>query len=217
MPSSDASGKIKAVQVEKEAQPGSDVVMKETSMKLLLEKCLSAAAVAKQLDIYVHTAQKWAKQYEKNPDSIFEKRRKTGHPRVLHDGHKSIILECIEENPSIALDELIEKTLQLVSQKSSVSTHRSDNKEKIQERLDWIRKWEKANIDFTRNCVFLDESAFHINLKHGMAWSRKGTPAVVTVPKTRATTTTILGVMSAEGLIKRSRRLPQPPSDKKRK
>jgi hypothetical protein len=71
-------------------------------------------------------------------------------------------------------------------------------------------------MDFTRNCVFLDESAFHINLKRSMARSKKGTPAVVTVPKTRATTT-ILGVISAEGLIKYSLRLPQPPSNKKRK
>ncbi|CEG68996.1 hypothetical protein RMATCC62417_05148 [Rhizopus microsporus] len=75
----------------------------------------------------------------------------------------------------------------------------------------------KTDMDFTRNCVFLDESAFHINLKRGMAWPRKGTPAVVTVSKTRATTTTILGAISAEGLIKCSLRLPQPPSDKKRK
>ncbi|KAG1139252.1 hypothetical protein G6F37_002428 [Rhizopus arrhizus] len=72
-------------------------------------------------------------------------------------------------------------------------------------------------MDFTRNCVFLDESAFRINLKRSMARSKKGTPAVVTVPKTRATTTTILGMISAEGLIKCSLRLPQPPFNKKKK
>ena len=76
---------------------------------------------------------------------------------------------------------------------------------------------KKTDMDFTRNCVFLDESAFHINLKRSMAWSKKGTPAVVTVLKTRATTTAILGAISAEGLIKYSLRLLQPPSNKKRK
>ena len=40
---------------------------------------------------------------------------------------------------------------------------------------------------------------------------------MVTVPKTRATTTTILGAISAQGLIKCSLRLPQPPPNKKRK
>lgn len=49
-----------------------------------------------------------------------------------------------------------------------------------------------------------------------MAWSKKDTPAVVTVPKTRAVTTIILGAISAEGLIKCSLRLPQPPSNTKR-
>jgi hypothetical protein len=48
--------------------------------KLLFEKCLSAATAAKQLGIHVRTAQKWAKQYEKDPDSIFE----NGERPVVH-------------------------------------------------------------------------------------------------------------------------------------
>ncbi|KAG1642430.1 hypothetical protein G6F44_004837 [Rhizopus delemar] len=92
-----------------------------------------------------------------------------------------------------------------------------NSEEKIQERLDWIRKWEKTDMNFTTNCVFLDESVFHINLKRNMTWSKKGSPTVVTVPKTRAKTTTILDAISAQGLIKCSLRLPQPPPNKKRK
>ncbi|KAG1426555.1 hypothetical protein G6F58_001425 [Rhizopus delemar] len=42
--------------------------------KLMFEKCLSAATAATQLGIHVRTGQKWAKQYEKDPESIFEKR-----------------------------------------------------------------------------------------------------------------------------------------------
>lgn len=49
-----------------------------------------------------------------------------------------------------------------------------------------------------------------------MAWSKKGSTAVVTVPKTRAKMTTILGAISASGLIKCSLRLPQV-STRKRK
>ncbi|KAL1933118.1 hypothetical protein VTP01DRAFT_8796 [Rhizomucor pusillus] len=44
---------------------------------------------------------------------------------------------------------------------------------------------------------FANESAFHVNMKRSMAWSKKGSPAVNTVPKTRAQTTTILGAISA--------------------
>ncbi|KAG0907558.1 hypothetical protein G6F33_010465 [Rhizopus arrhizus] len=206
--------------------------------KLLFEKRLSAATAAKQLGIHVRTAQKWAKQYEKDPDSIFEKRRKTGRPRILHEEHKNAILECIDDNPSVVLDKVMKKLKQIftelkvskttlfdfIKQYCNLSLKKTrlqpidrNSEEKIQERLDWLRKCEKADMDFTRNCVFLDESAFHINLKRSMAWSKKGTPAVVTVPKTRATTTTILGAISAEGLIRCSLRLPQPPSNKKKK
>ncbi|KAG1163202.1 hypothetical protein G6F37_001443 [Rhizopus arrhizus] len=245
---------VEAMQVEKEAKPSSDTVRRENSMKrtytrypdqdkvrffkVLFEKCLGAAAAAKRLGIHIHTAQKWAEQYERDPNSIFEKRRKTGRPRILNEEHKKAILECIDKNPSIVLDDVMKHLKQVFTElKVSKSTlfgfvkkHCNlslkkarfqpidrNSEEKIQERLDWIRKWEKTDMNFTTNCVFLDESAFHINLKRSIAWSKKVSPAVVTVPKTRAKTTTILGAISAQGLIKCSLRLPQPPPNKKRK
>ncbi|KAL1932982.1 hypothetical protein VTP01DRAFT_8660 [Rhizomucor pusillus] len=88
--------------------------------------------------------------------------------------------------------------------------------EKIEERYDWVCKWEQTDMNFLTNCVFLDESAFHINMKRSMAWSKNGSPAVVIVPKTRAKTTTILGAISVSGLIKCSLRLPQPPAKKRK-
>ncbi|CAO3677767.1 unnamed protein product [Rhizopus stolonifer] len=39
---------------------------------LKIEKCMSASAAAKQLGIHVRTAQRWVKQYNACPDSIFE-------------------------------------------------------------------------------------------------------------------------------------------------
>ena len=72
---------------------------------------------------------------------------------------------------------------------------------KMEERHDWVRKWENTDMNFLTNCVFLDESAFDINMKRSRAWSKKGTRAIVTRPTTRANTTTILGAISAAGLI----------------
>ncbi|KAL1926947.1 hypothetical protein VTP01DRAFT_5277 [Rhizomucor pusillus] len=46
--------------------------------------------------------------------------------------------------------------------------------EKIEERHDWVRKWEQTDMDFMTNCVFLDESAFHITMKRTRTWSKKG-------------------------------------------
>ena len=115
---------IEAMQVEKEIKPGSDVVMSETSMKrnytpysdqdkvrffkLLFERCLSATAVAKRLEIHARTAQIWVEQYEKDPNCIFEKQRKTNRPGILNEKHKKVILVCIDTNPSVVLNDTIE-------------------------------------------------------------------------------------------------------------
>jgi hypothetical protein len=56
-------------------------------------------------------------------------------------------------------------------------------------------------MNFLTNCVFLDESAFDINMRRFRAWSEKGTRAIVTWPTTRADTMSILGAISAAGLI----------------
>ncbi|KAG1137106.1 hypothetical protein G6F37_011480 [Rhizopus arrhizus] len=56
-------------------------------------------------------------------------------------------------------------------------------------------------MNFLKNCVLLDESAFDINMKRSRAWSRKGTRTIVTRPTTRANTTSILGAISTVGTL----------------
>jgi transposase len=80
--------------------------------KLMFEKVLSASAAAKQLGIHVRSAQRWALQYEQDPDSLFKKRKSSGRPRILSDEHKRSILEWVDENPSIILEQLMEKLRQ---------------------------------------------------------------------------------------------------------
>ncbi|KAL1934962.1 hypothetical protein VTP01DRAFT_4102 [Rhizomucor pusillus] len=105
-------------------------------------------------------------KYEVNPDSIFAKRKKNGRPRILGEEHKKVILEYVDENPSVVLEQLMERLLQrfkgLKASKSPVDRNSGAN---IQERLDWIRKWEGTDMDFRTICVFLNESAFHVNMK----------------------------------------------------
>ncbi|KAL1931427.1 hypothetical protein VTP01DRAFT_9569 [Rhizomucor pusillus] len=174
--------------------------------KLKIEKCMSASAAAKQLGIHVRTAQRWVKQYEEHPDSIFESAEVTEHLMQQFDGLKVT-------HTTVYNFMRIECNLSL--KQAEFQSVERNNPEKIEERHDWVRKWEQTDMDFLTNYVFLDESAFHINMKRTRAWSKKGTAAVVTVPTTRAKTTTILGAISASGLIKVSLRIPKP--SKKRK
>ncbi|KAG1052847.1 hypothetical protein G6F43_005032 [Rhizopus delemar] len=176
-------------------------------------KCLSASAAARQLGIHVRSAQRWVKRYYEDPESIFEKKKKSGRRRILGEEHKQFILNYIDENPSAVVTEVVESLLQnfcnLSIKQAQFQPLERNSEEKIQQRYDWVQKWQQTDLVFTTNCVFLDESAFHINLKRGMTWSRKGTPAVVTVPMTKAKATSILGAISATGLISVSLRVPK--------
>jgi hypothetical protein len=52
-----------------------------------------------------------------------------------------------------------------------------------------------------KQCLFIEEAAFHINMERSVAWSKVGTRAEVVSPKTRAKTTTILGAVCFVGVI----------------
>ncbi|KAL4208908.1 hypothetical protein AB4K20DRAFT_2016789 [Rhizopus microsporus] len=80
--------------------------------KLMFEKVMSASAAAKQLGIHVRTAQRWAQMYKTDPDSVFIKHKKTGRSRILRDENKQVILEYIDENPSVVLEQVMERLLQ---------------------------------------------------------------------------------------------------------
>ncbi|KAG1463844.1 hypothetical protein G6F46_003604 [Rhizopus delemar] len=66
-------------------------------------------------------------------------------------------------------------------------------------------------------CIFINESAFHINLSRTMAWSTKGTRAVVVQPKMGVRTLTILSAISSQGVININVRVPYEQSSEKRK
>lgn len=84
------------------------------------------------------------------------------------------------------LHNFVRKECSLTLKKTCFQPIDMSNEKKIQEHLDWVHKWEKTDMDFTTNCVFFDESAFHISMKRSTAWPQKGSSAIITVPKTWA-------------------------------
>jgi hypothetical protein len=87
--------------------------------------------------------------------------------------------------------------------------------EKIEERYNWVKDRLETDMDYMSNCVFIDETAFHINMKRSIAWSKKGERTVVVVPNTRAKTTTILGAISPYGVVNIRVRRPKVQASKK--
>ncbi|KAI7876047.1 hypothetical protein K492DRAFT_135824, partial [Lichtheimia hyalospora FSU 10163] len=75
------------------------------------------------------------------------------------------------------------------------------NPTKIKEEYDWLCKRENTGMNFLTNCVLLDEYDFDFNMKRLGARSTKGTPVIITRSTTRPNTTSILGAISATGLV----------------
>ncbi|KAG1167344.1 hypothetical protein G6F71_009551 [Rhizopus microsporus] len=112
--------------------------------------------------------------YKTDPDSIFIKHKKTGRSRILHEEHKQVILEYIDENLSAVLEQVMERLLQrfqdlkvskstiynfvrtecgLSLKKAQFQPIDRNSGEKIQKRFEWVRKWEYRDMDFACRCT----------------------------------------------------------------
>ena len=81
---------------------------------LFSSKSLSASAAAKQLGIHIRAAQKWVKSYYEDPESILEKKKKSGQHRILGEEHKQFLLNYIDEMPHLLTLHLLALQLQTV-------------------------------------------------------------------------------------------------------
>ncbi|KAG1488698.1 hypothetical protein G6F46_012114 [Rhizopus delemar] len=196
---------------------------------LVNEKRMSIRGAAAEIKVPSSTAYNWHKKGLESLelDEDIEKGGarsavKMGRPALLNDIHKDYLISLVDEKPSIVLDEMmgsltaafadlkISKSSlhEFVTENCRISLKRAhfhsierNSPQKIEERHQWVKQWEKTDLDFESNCVFIDEAAFHINMKRSMAWSKKGERAVVVTPKTRAKSTTIIGAISPYGVV----------------
>ncbi|ORY94092.1 hypothetical protein BCR43DRAFT_551887 [Syncephalastrum racemosum] len=185
-------------------------MQKEQFFFLYHEKHLTAGKAAAKLGIPRSTAYSWLKKDEEEPSDEVQPRKvpekRGGRPRLLNETHQQHVTAFIDDNPSVTLDQMMTSlTEQFDGLKVSGSTlHRfvhdhcsitfkkahlhskeRNSPEKIQARYDWATEMRETDMDFTSNCVFIDESAFHVNIKRSGAWSRRGTGAEVIAPQTR--------------------------------
>ncbi|CEP15746.1 hypothetical protein [Parasitella parasitica] len=196
---------------------------KEHFFYLITEKGMSVRAAALQLQINPSTAQNWAKKDREDPQDIIARKKGSGRPErppKFNEEHQRFLVSLIDKNASIVLDEMMDSlTAQFADFFKEAHFHsvERNSPEKIEERYQWVKLYMETDLDYKSNCIFIDESAFHINLKRNFAWSRKGTRAIVKVPKTRAKTTTILGAISPYGVVNIQVRRPKAPASSKRR
>ncbi|KAL7313932.1 hypothetical protein PS15m_012363 [Mucor circinelloides] len=199
---------------------------------LLRFKFLKVKPAAERAAINPRTAQGWVKRMNEDPEwniygKLTNKVNRAGSQ--LQDEHKHFLINLFDEEPQAtrkdAVDALTAEFEGFNLKESQVGTFirnecnltvkritrhpmARNSPDTLLKRKVWVEKWSQTDMDYLSNCVFVDESAFDINMRPSTARSEKGTPAVVTTPSTRAVSHTILGAVSAMGVVNIEIRLP---------
>ncbi|KAG1266388.1 hypothetical protein G6F65_014071 [Rhizopus arrhizus] len=208
-----------------ESAGGVRVEAHSTGKGRFYEMGLNVAQAARKLGMPTRSAQGWYDRDQKDPQDIIQRKaakNPVGRPPSLGEEHRAFLVNYIDKKPSLALDEImdglsaqfmdlsISKTAvyNFMKEKCRISLKKAhfhsaerNSSENIERRYKWIKRWTKTDMDYLSNCIFIDEAAFHINMKRTVAWSKIGSRAEVVIPKTRAKTTTILGAISPYGVI----------------
>ncbi|KAG1048491.1 hypothetical protein G6F43_009119 [Rhizopus delemar] len=141
------------------------------------------------------TAQKWAKRFkeDKNWNILGKQTNLINRPKLqIGQEHKDHLTEYNFSFKKVSLQPVA----------------RNDTT-KIANRLAWVTQCTATDTNYLKNCVFVGESAFHINMRPLAGWSEKGKIAIVTTPSTRAITHIVLGAISAKFAISMELRNPQ--------
>lgn len=202
-------------------------LMQNTSMKL--------PKAAKEAGIEYAMAYKFSKEWKANGGTVLpsyklasEVKRKGNNIKIMED-HSAVIEEYVEKHPTCIVKDVTEHLRATFEgftiNESSVYRHITDkldftltrtqarlaarnSDDTKEQRRQFVEYLEENKIDYKRQCVFLDESGFKKNLVRPVAWSKKGTPAEVEV-QPEGVNLSILGCLSAYGLIAVSQQVPK--------
>lgn len=160
----------------------------------------SRAQSGREVGVPPRFAQRWWNPYVETGKMPYKKESvDTGRPLTFMKEHKDFINNFVKNKPNTVIDEIMENlTAQFTDFKISRSgLHRymkenltltvkgatfqpvaRNSAENIEERYQWYLHWQNSDLDFVKNCVFIDEAVFTINMKSNWAWSKKGTKAI---------------------------------------
>jgi transposase-like protein len=179
---------------------------KSNFFRLIYQKDYKVSQAAKELDVKRRTAYDWYKkdqdeierdQTDKDVVKQEEKKR-VGRPKILGEEHKEFLKKMYGDESRTTVNEAVEGLIAEFSglkiaktavhdfmtndcalsfKKASFEPEDRNSEKSIAARYDWAVKLMETDIDSQSNCIFIDESAFHINLSRTMAWSVQGTKA----------------------------------------
>ena len=214
----------------------------EKLFDLVIEEGKTAKDAALITGINIRTAQHYIKRYNDDEERRLPTRR--GNSRVAHTSkltevHSQFLIDYIDKNPTSVLADIRQKLCDAFQglsisisalhrhlvQKCKVTLKKLEklpaarNTDRvIKLRKEKVEEWETMqHLDFTKNCVFIDEAGFNMHTQRNYGRSPKGTPAKGTVPTGKGVNVTILGAISEAGVIDISLKKPQAGSTSKKR
>ncbi|EIE77307.1 hypothetical protein G6F46_011653 [Rhizopus delemar] len=117
------------------------------------------------------------------------------------------LINFFDENPSAVIQDAVEN---FTKSFEVVNRHLKDrNSQKtLEARANWIEEWQNKCLHFMKNCVFFDEAGFDVNMRRSRGWAQRGKPAIEERASARGVSHTVIGAVSALGVVNVSMREP---------
>ncbi|KAI8890164.1 hypothetical protein K501DRAFT_168947 [Backusella circina FSU 941] len=152
-----------------------------------------------------------------------------GYVKKLNIEHKDFLVEPFDKDPAATIEDAIEELsahfegikigsttvhgflkvdMNFIFKRATFHAEKRNNEENVEERYKWATEIVNSGVNFLRNCIVIDESGFHVNLKRTGAWGLKGKTSVIEVENSQSVSHTILGSISVYGVIHTSVRMP---------
>ncbi|KAG1049283.1 hypothetical protein G6F43_008382 [Rhizopus delemar] len=194
---------------------------------------MKPADAAKLANVNPETARKWKREYDNDPEKNipFKKTNRTSKraPSQLNESHKMHLINFFDENPSAAIQDAVEnltksfegleikksRVAEFMKEEYSLSlkvvTRRPkarNSQKNLEARANWVKQWQQKGLHFMKNCVFLDEAGFDVNMRRSRGWAQRGKPAIEETTSARGVSHTVIGAISAYGVVNVSLREP---------
>ncbi|RCH80243.1 hypothetical protein CU097_002742 [Rhizopus azygosporus] len=144
--------------------------------------------VARDLNINYRTAVGWWHLYNETEDIAYKKsEQNSGSKSLFTTAHNEYINELLDNDPRLVSDDitgsLTKKSEDFTISKSQFNNHLRNtmfitikkpvfeaevrnSAENLQTRYEWFMKWKGSDLDYTRNCILIDEAGFNINMRY---------------------------------------------------
>lgn len=193
------------------------------------------AKFSKQLGINPRTAERWWKSYQTSGEVPCKKTANNGPKSSITADHEEYIERLIDQGPQIFAEDIIDdlttkfegfsisvsrlnrylkNNMHISVKRPTFEAEKRNSIENLNTRYQWFMEWKDSNLDYTKNCVFIDEAGFNINTRNSWARSARGIPAIVQVPKSRSPSHTIIGAIHASSVLHVVLKKPPPKSDR---